>query len=276
MFKRDLSNWPSEAAARDDSPLETPLRVLVDASILRRPATGTARWVRGLTGALATEPGVEVVTSLGPARLGADQSGRARPGIGGWLQRVPNVARQRWWYEAGLRRLADREHADVLLMPANMAARRGRLPQVAAILDVNFLTQPGTYEPAAARYLTWSFKRAVRHADQLMTISKFSRSEICRHLGADPARIRVVFTGQKTPEGTDPPVANLDRPYALWVGATEVSKNLGLLLDAWAVGPPQGLCLVIVGPPGRDHETLVGGAADRPAEVIVCGEVTFQ
>jgi glycosyltransferase involved in cell wall biosynthesis len=249
------------------------MRVLVDTAVLRRPATGTARWVRGLTGSLAAQRDVEVVTSEGPARIALFRSSSARPGPGGWLNRIPNLIRQRWWYEFGVRRLADREHADVLLMPANMAARPGRLPQVVAVLDVNFLTQPGTYEPANARYLEWSFRRSVRDADALITISEFSRNEICRHLGANPNSVAVVHPGLDEPLPAADSTTPLDRPYALWVGATEVSKNVGLLFDAWSRGAPAGLSLAIVGPPGRDHPTLVERAASIGPEIVIRGAV---
>lgn len=249
------------------------MRVLVDTAILRRPATGTARWVRGLTKALATEPDIEVVTSMGPARIEWFRSGSARPGPRDWLIRIPNVMRQRWWYESGIRRLAERRQADALLMPANLSARRGRLPQVVAVLDVNFLTQPSTYEWAAARYLAWAFRRAVRDADALITISEFSRSEICRHLGANPNDVTVVYPGLDEPASPIKSDSPLDRPYALWVGATEVSKNVGLLLDAWSAGSPSGLSLAIVGPPGRDHPTLVERASKLGSRIVIRGAV---
>jgi glycosyltransferase involved in cell wall biosynthesis len=249
------------------------MRVFVDTAILRRPATGTARWVRGLTTALAEEPDIELVTSMGPARIDWFRSGAGRPGARNWLMRVPNVMRQRWWYESGIRRAANRAGADVLLMPANLAARRGRLPQVVAILDVNFLTQPTTYERAAARYMAWSFRRSVRDADALITISEFSRDEICRHLGADPHGITVVYPGLPLPAPAAASSSLLDRPYALWVGATEVSKNVGLLLDAWSSGAPAGLSLAIVGPPGRDHPTLVERGSRLGGRVVIRGAV---
>ena len=226
-----------------------------------------------MTNALANEPNVEIVTSLGPPRIERSRSGSSRPGPADWLIRVPNVVRQRWWYEAGIRRLADREKADVLLMPANLSARRGRLPQVVAVLDVNFLTQPGTYESAATRYLAWAFRRAVKDADALVTISEFSRSEICRHLGANPNDITVVYPGLAEPTSAVPSGSPLDRPYALWVGATEVSKNVGLLLDAWSVSAPCGLSLAIVGPPGRDHPTLVERASRLGDQIVIRGAV---
>jgi glycosyltransferase involved in cell wall biosynthesis len=250
------------------------MRVLVDTAILRRPATGTARWVRGLTKALSTEPDIEVVTAMGPARIDWFRSGSARPGPKDWLIRVPNVLRQRWWYEFGIRRLAEKERASALLMPASLSARPGRLPQVVAILDVNFLTEPGSYESAAARYLAWSFRRAVRDADALITISEFSRSEICRHLGADPNDVTVVYPGLDEPAAPASASSPLEgRAYALWVGATEVSKNVGLLLDAWSANAPSGLSLAIIGPPGRDHPKLVERALKLGHQIVMRGAV---
>ncbi|GAC1668247.1 MAG: hypothetical protein NVS9B8_10530 [Candidatus Limnocylindrales bacterium] len=147
------------------------------------------------------------------------------------------------------------------------------MPQVVTVLDVNFLTAPGTYESANVRYLTWSFGRAVRDADALVTISEFSRSEICRHLGADPSRVTVVYPGLDEPAIQGPSDSPMDGPYALWVGATEVSKNVGLLLDAWAPGAPDGMSLAIVGPPGRDHPNLVDRAARMGSRVVIRGAV---
>jgi alpha-1,3-rhamnosyl/mannosyltransferase len=161
----------------------------------------------------------------------------------------------------------------VLLMPANLTARRGRVPQVVVIYDVNFLTAPGTYEPAHTRYLTWSYRRAVRDAEVILSISEFSKSEICLHLGADPKDIVVVYPGLGTPLDTPPSPAPLDEPYALWVGATEVSKNVGLLFDAWSTGAPAGLRLVIVGRPGRDHASLSERAATLGDQVSIRGAV---
>lgn len=39
---------------------------------------------------------------------------------------------------------AKRERADVMLMPSNLTARPGRIPQVVTVLDVNFLTESDT------------------------------------------------------------------------------------------------------------------------------------
>ena len=237
------------------------MRVVVDTAVLRRPHTGTARWVNGLVDALAQIPTLDLERADGPRRIG-----------NGLFFRPINVTRQQWWYGFGIRRLAERRGADALLMPAGYAARRGRIPQLVAILDVNFLTGPGTYGRLFTRYATWAMRRSAHNADRLVTISEFSRSEIGRHLGVDPERISVVYPGLHPPRPATSP-SPLDGPYALYVGATEPSKNIGLLLDAWSDSSPAGLPLVVVGQPGHYHSTLQRRAADMDGRVIVRGRV---
>lgn len=249
-------------AAIEASRGEAALRVAIDGAILRRPLTGIGRWVLGLTAALQARPELDVHLVDGPRLLTR----------GGRLHRVPNLLRERWWYDAGMSAAARRLEADVMLLPANLGARRSSVPQVVTIHDVNFLTIPDTYERSFVRYATWAFSRALRDADMLTTDSAFSRDEICRHLGGDPARFTVVYPGLSPVPGAAPP-SPLDRPYALCVTATEVHKNLGLLMDAWEGSSLGGLTLVLVGQPGRDHENLLGRAARLSGRVIVRGGV---
>jgi glycosyltransferase involved in cell wall biosynthesis len=237
------------------------MKVVVDTAVLRRPHTGTARWVNGLLDGLGQIPTLDLIWADGPRRVG-----------NGRLFRPINVARQLWWYYYGIRRLAEKCGADALLMPTGFSASRGRVPQLVTILDVNFLTAPGTYGTLYTRYTTWAMKRSVRAADRLVTISAFSRSEISRHLHVDPERISVVYPGLYPPRQVTIP-SPLDGPYALYVGATEPSKNLGLLLDAWSGSSPAGLPLVIVGQPGHYHATLQRRAAGMDGRVIVRGRV---
>ena len=237
------------------------MRVVVDTAVLRRPHTGTARMVNGLLGALTEVPNIEVKRADGPRRVG-----------NGWLFRPTNMALRRWWYEFGIERTARGWQADALLMPVGYAARPGRIPQTVVIHDVNYLTQPGTYDPLFVKYATWAMKRATRDADRLVTVSAFSRSGISRHFEVDPERIQVVYPGlEPCREGVFR--RPMEDPYALYVGATEVSKNLGLLLDTWSTSSPAGLPLVIVGQPGRYHATLLQRAGRMEGRVIVRGRV---
>lgn len=240
-----------------------PLRVAVDGLILSRPPTGTARWVSGLYEALRLRADVQTVLARGPAHI--RRAGR--------LHRIPNLVRERWWYELAFNEAARREHADVALMPANLTARRTDRPQVVSILDVNFLTQPGTYERTFVRYATWAYRRATRDAAAITTLSHFSRNEIAYHLEVDPGAIEVVYPGLDTVATSGEGARPHDRPYALYVGATERHKNVSMLLDAWNATSPSGLDLVIVGQPGRDHGRITSGASRSLGRILVRGRV---
>ena len=117
------------------------MRVIVDTAELRRPHAGKARWINGLIGALDGTPNLELIRAPGLSRIG-----------GGLLFRPVNVARQRWWYDWGLRRQASRLGADALLMPGAYSCSKGKIPQLVSILDVNYLTRPGMYDAAFERY----------------------------------------------------------------------------------------------------------------------------
>lgn len=238
------------------------LRVLVDGAVLRRPETGVGRWVGGIVRALSDRDDVCVQVGRGPRLIRR----------GGPLHRVPNLLTERWWYEAGIAGTARRLAAEVLLMPAGLSARQGRIPQVVTVHDVNFLTVPDAYERTYRSYAKWAFRRSILEADRATTVSEFSRHEISAQLGVDPARLEVVYPGLDEPAEARGP-APLERPYALFVGATELHKNVGSLLAAWLRGSPAGLALAIVGRPGRDHEHLLSMAGRCGGRVIVRGSV---
>jgi glycosyltransferase involved in cell wall biosynthesis len=242
-----------------------PLRVVIDGAALSRPATGVARWVLGLSRAVGRAADVESRLVAGPKHLRG----------GGRLHRIPNLLRERWWYEQGINAVARQQPAHAMLMPANLSARPGPIPQVVTILDVNFLMQPKTYERTFVRYATWAYRRSIRDADRLTTISESSRTQISQHFDVDPTQIEVIYPGlDPLPIDRGEAASPRDRPYALYVGATERHKNVGLLIDAWRDRSPADLDLAIVGQPGREHSEILRRAATSAGRVIVVGRVS--
>lgn len=242
------------------------LRVGMDMSIVRRPPSGSARWARGLFRALATyAPEVALLPWFGSARITR----------GGPLRKGLNLARERFWFDAVIPLRSRATNADALLMPVNLTAGRGSPPQVVTIHDVNFLSAPGTYDPTYSRYIEWAIRRALSSAACVTTVSRHSRSELVRWLGADASRIEVVYPGLDEVPITPAGPRLLSEPYALFVGATEPHKDVPLLLRAWeAPELAQALRLVIVGPPGRDHDRVVELADALRPRAIVTGAVT--
>jgi glycosyltransferase involved in cell wall biosynthesis len=230
----------------------------MDLSISRHPPSGTMRWAGGLLAALRERPDIHVSAWPGPSRLRR----------GGPARKVLNLLLDELWLEVELPRRVGRDRSDVLLMPANVSSRRCRVPQVVAILDVNFLVAPGSYDRAYTEYARRRFTNSVGTARRITTISEYSRRQIVHHLGADPERIDVVYPGLSAPRvgRGAPPLA---RPYALYVGQTEPHKDVPTAIEAMRALGDIGIDFAIVGQPGRDHERVLAlSASDLTVHVV--------
>lgn len=237
------------------------MRVGVDLSILRHGPSGSAVWANGVRRALSKLPGIETRGWLGPSRR------RWRSPV----RKVVNALQDRAFYTL-LPAAARRWGADVLLMPVNLTARKTELPQVVTILDVNFITHPEKYDSWFRAYATRMFARAARDADAITTISHYSRTQICQSLGISLERVEVIYPGLDPVPATTAPI-QFDEPYALFLGATEPHKNVGLLLDAWSSHPAPALTLVIAGRPGRAHAALEERASKLGSTVVMLGQL---
>ncbi len=100
--------------------------------------------------------------------------------------------------------------------------------------------------------------RRYRSADRILTLSEHSRRDICRLLEVPSDRVEVVPLGSTlVPTGLSRAAAGdgvksrfgIDSPYLLYVGGTDFRKNLGRLLEAFALIRRQGYAgrLVLVG-----------------------------
>jgi glycosyltransferase involved in cell wall biosynthesis len=128
------------------------------------------------------------------------------------------------------------------------------------------------------RYMTPS----VRRADAIITISQFSKQGIAETFGIPEERIRVIYHGvseEFTPEPgpTDATILQkmgVNRPYILFVGTLQPSKNVGRLLEAFAILKEDqkiGQRLVVVGERGWMYD----GILKRYEELRLRDEVLF-
>ncbi len=111
---------------------------------------------------------------------------------------------------------------------------RGRL--LVTVHDVLHLAEPrfvpGVHRRAYARLM---FAAVARRATHVICVSKHTADELMRHTGLAASRITVVHNGV-TPLGSgDASLPVTERPYILAVGNVKPHKNLGVLLDAFAV-----------------------------------------
>lgn len=134
-------------------------------------------------------------------------------------------------------------------------AAAGRAPLVANVYDLSFLHDPSHFTPRGISVFNRFLEVVRAEAAMVICPSDATRAD-CLSAGIDAARLRVAPLGT-----TVRPVAaddlervrqtyDLHRPFVLFVGTIEPRKNLGRLLDAFAMLGDSDADLILVGPEG--------------------------
>lgn len=136
------------------------------------------------------------------------------------------------------------------------ACYRGRY--VVTIHDLTHIRFPSFLGNRAKYwYAKWLMTRAVRHADHIFTVSRFSAGDIRQAFSVDPQKISLTYNAIDGDfEVRDPSsLGYLYERFAiprggrtvLYVGNLKPHKNLGTLLEAFATMRDEGVTLLLVG-----------------------------
>jgi glycosyltransferase involved in cell wall biosynthesis len=223
------------------------MRVALDATYAVDPQpTGVARYSTRLISALAAlgEPDLGLLLAARPKRYLA--LGRAFPAFSRSLLLEPFF----------LPRSADLFHGLNQRLPSHRFAR-----QVITVHDVFALSSDRYSSPDFRRRFSEMLREAVARADHIITVSAYTRDELCRHLGVDRKKVTVVHHGVDrgrvvpTP-GTKPPVT------LLTVGAVQVRKNT-LAAIRVLERMPKDVYLIVAGADGYGAEEVHRYVDDR-------------
>ncbi|HEV2820426.1 MAG TPA: glycosyltransferase family 1 protein, partial [Solirubrobacteraceae bacterium] len=219
--------------------------VLIDAREAADPAPrGVGRYVRGLLAGLA---GVEDWRVRAPVR-----------GLPG-----PEVVHE----QLGLGLAAVRAAADVLHAPNCFLPLLRHAPGVVTVHDLAFEAHPRDFRPrTGAKYRAFT-PRAVRSAQRVICVSRWTAADVCRRYGVGEERLTVVPNGPSLPLGDrEPPPGG---PYVLAVGDLRAKKNLVRLVRAFRALRSAGLehRLVLAGPDAGQGARLRAEAGDAPVQL---------
>lgn len=181
--------------------------------------------------------------------------------------------------------LARRWKADLVLFPANMISLLlpwFGIPSVVILHDAspffygkNFPTYVSTWQ---VRFLKELAQYAAHHSVAVITISEFSRQEVCAYTGVPAQKVFVVPPGCPRATVRNGDVASLAhgygvvKPYVLTVGRSNKHKNLDSFVLAFAQAKrrfhfPHDL--VIAGTQGSGHRDLLSAIAAASAGEFV-------
>ncbi len=136
------------------------------------------------------------------------------------------------WEQVSFANAVRATRPDVVFAPGYTAPLTVSAPVVLTVHDVSFFAHPEWFsfrEGARRRWLTaWSARRA----RTVITDSRFSESEIARHLGIDRAKIKMIPLG--IDQGSRLPAPDSRRePLVLFVGSIFERRRVDRLIEAF-------------------------------------------
>lgn len=162
-----------------------------------------------------------------------------------------------WWFEWSIQRALKREQIDVFFSPDGYLSLGSNIPQVGVIHDLNFEHHPEDIPRTPRWYLRKYFPKFAKKASHILTVSEYSKKDICSTYAIPEDKISVAWNGASTlfkPLG----LAEIEetrskyskgKAYFVFVGALHPRKNVGRLVEAFAQFYTQNksIELVIVG-----------------------------
>jgi glycosyltransferase involved in cell wall biosynthesis len=167
----------------------------------------------------------------------------------------------RIWFNYSVKRALKTYGADLFFSPDGFLSLTSHIPQIGVIHDINFEHHPEDLPRLAKNYLRKYFPRFARKAVHLLTVSEYSKQDICKTYGIDPSKVTVSWNGASTRFN---PIPNDQKEivrtkyskgknYLLFVGALHPRKNLKRLIEAYSN--------LLQSEPSFDYELVIVGEA---------------
>ena len=164
-----------------------------------------------------------------------------------------------WYLEVVLPRFLRKHRPDLLVSMEGFSSLRSDTKQMPVLYDINFEHQPQDLALKNRLYFRFFFKRFVKKAVRVATISEYSKQDIASFYNISPAKIDNVSCGIN---GNFDPLAAAEKaatrekfsggkPYFFFVGSMHPRKNIKRLIEAFTMFRSQT---------GADIKLLLAGA----------------
>ncbi|MFN5417752.1 MAG: glycosyltransferase family 4 protein [Flavobacteriia bacterium] len=162
------------------------------------------------------------------------------------------------WFEFAVTKALKKYQADVFFSPDGYLSLRTNVPQINTIHDLNFEHFPQDLPYLVRKYYRYFFPKFARKASKIITVSEFSKQDICNTYDIPENKVTAVWNGVSgqyavLDEKSCLTVRNeysAGNKYFIFVGSLNPRKNLKRLIEAFQIYKskfPDGYDLVIVG-----------------------------
>jgi glycosyltransferase involved in cell wall biosynthesis len=254
------------------------VRIAFDVSPLSHERTGVNNYIRGSLAGLAEvakEHGDEVVAFAPTSFAGRRVIPETLDGIDVELRLAPLLFAHAWrtaWSIAA-RPPAERwlGRFDVLHFTDWMYPPQRRGVRATTIHDLVPVHHPEWTTKRTQAMHTRKYANAARTCDVVFANSTYTADDFAGATGFDRGRVLVANPGIAAEFTADGIKADLGAPYILTVATLEPRKNLGTLVDAYALLADTGLALVLAGGQGWGEQPQL----DHPG-IVRAGRVTDE
>ena len=163
------------------------------------------------------------------------------------------------WFDISVRRALQKYKVDLFFSPDGYLCLETTVPQVGVIHDINFEHNPEDIPKAARKYLRKYFPRFAKKAAHILTVSEYSKQDICSTYSIPEEKVTTVWNSASD---AFRPITSEEKlhleekyadgsPYLLFVGALHPRKNVKRLIEAFTkmknADPSNPYKLIIVG-----------------------------
>jgi len=145
------------------------------------------------------------------------------------------------WFEYSVPRILKKLKPDLFISPDGYISLRTDVPQLAVIHDINFYHRPLDLPWSSRLYYRYYFPRFAHKAKRIVTVSEFSKQDICDSYYISPDKVDVVYNGANSEYRplTQEEIKATQKKYSfgydyfLFVGSLHPRKNVSGLLNAF-------------------------------------------
>tara|TARA_Y100000385_G_scaffold5489_1_gene6047 strand:- start:2032 stop:3120 length:1089 start_codon:yes stop_codon:yes gene_type:complete len=145
------------------------------------------------------------------------------------------------WFNYRLTSSFKKYNIHTFFSPDGFLSLRTNIKQIGVIHDLNFEHYPKDLPKGVLNYYKKNMPLFAHKASKIVTVSKFSRKDICDKYTINPQKVKVVYNGGNeffTPLSIEErfkfnKAHNNGRPYFIYVGSLHKRKNIERMLKAF-------------------------------------------
>ena len=161
------------------------------------------------------------------------------------------------WFEWRLKNALKREKIDVFWSPDGFSCLSSSVPHLITIHDLNFEHNPKDLPWIVSRYFRFFFPKFARNAEKIITVSEYSKEDICTTYGIKKEKVEVIYNAANTAfrQLTEQEICDTKNDFTagndffIFVGSLHPRKNIQNLIYAFELFcvSNKAIKLVIVG-----------------------------